>query len=141
MLLLLGNVVYFVHDLFIHYPLKTSGTWLYGYEQSITYVKKVQNNYKEIDMTQELGRPYIYYLFYLKMSPQEFRQTANIKRDTFGFVNVEEFGKYHFPVKMPNALESGVLYINTPDAVVDHVHVVKEFFALNGDKVLVAYTK
>ena len=141
MLLLLGNVVYFTHDLLIHYPLKTSGTWLYGYEQSIAYVKKVENNYKEIDMTQELGRPYIYYVFYLKTSPQEFRQTAIVKRDVFGFVNVEGFGKYRFPIKMPSALESRVLYINTPDAVPDNVHVVKEFYALNGDEVLVAYTK
>lgn len=140
-LLLLGNVTYFLHDLFIHYPLKTSGTWLYGYEQSIGYVQQVQNKYKEIDMTQELGRPYIYYLFYMKTPPQEFRTTAIIHRDTFGFVNIEGFGKYRFPEKMPGTLEAGVLYINVPSAVPGNVHIQKKFSALNGDEVLVAYTK
>lgn len=140
-ILLAGNFFYFVHDLFVHYPLKTSGTWLYGYEQSIAYVQKVQNNYKEIDMTQNMGRPYIYYLFYLKTDPRYFRQSAVIKRDVFGFVSVEGFGKYRFPINWPKTLQSNILYINTPDNVPGEAHIQKTFRALNGDEVLVAYTK
>jgi hypothetical protein len=104
-------------------------------------VKDVQNNYKEIDMTQEMGRPYIYYLFYLKTDPRYFRQTAIVKRDVFGFVDVEGFGKYKFPTNWPKTLADNVLYINTPDNLPGNIHVQKKFYALNGDEVLVAYTK
>lgn len=138
---LFGQVLYFTHDLLVHYPIKTSGTWLYGYEQSITYVQKVQNNYKEIDMTQELGRPYIYYLFYTRTAPKDFRQTANVERDTFGFVNVEGFGKYRFPINWPKTLSDNILYINTPQNIPGSAHIQKTFYALNGDEVLVAYTR
>ena len=134
-------VIYFLHNMAIHYPLKYSGTWLYGYEQSISYVKEVQNNYKEIDMSQKLGRPYIYYLFFTKTDPQEFRKTAVVTRDTFGFVTVVGFGKYRFPDSTPKELQSDVLYIDVPDDTPSNVHILKTFYALNGDKVLVAFTK
>ncbi len=140
-LLLLGNVVYFVHDYYIHYPLKYSGTWLYGYEQSIAYVEKVQSQYKEIDMTQELGRPYIYYLFYMKTDPKVFRKEANISRDVFGFVTVHNFGKYHFENIRPKELQARILYIDVPSQIPGGSHIIKIFSALNGDHVLVAYTK
>ena len=138
---LLGNVLYFVHDLFVHYPIETSGTWLYGYETSIKYVQKVQDKYKQIVMTQDLGRPYIYYLFYMKTPPQQYRKTAIISRDAFGFVDVLGYGKYRFPKKMPGTLQTGVLYINVANSVPSNVHVMQNFYALNGDKILVAYTK
>lgn len=138
---LLSQVTYYVHDLFIHYPVKTSGTWLYGYQTSIAYAQTVQDRYTEIDVTQSMGRPYIYYLFFTKTDPREFRKTATITRDAFGFVSVEGFGKYRFPTSWPKELRSNVLYINTPDNIPGGAHIQKTFKALNGDEVLVAYTK
>lgn len=139
LILLFLNFLYFWHGLFSYYPYKYSGVWLYGYEQSIAYVKSDQGNYDQIHMTQELGRPYIYYAFYLKTDPKIFRQEAIVKRDVFGFVNVESFGKYHFDEVM-TPQKGKNLYIDVADRIPEHAKIQQTFKALNGDTVLVAYT-
>jgi hypothetical protein len=140
--LLLINLVYFAHDYFAHYPSEFSGEWQYGYKQSIAYVQSVQNNYDNIQVTTALGRPYIYYLFYTKTSPNYFRQTANIQRDAFGFVTVESFGKYSFPSSFNYNLskKERVLYIGSSGSLPKGAKILKSFNLLNGQPVLVAYT-
>jgi 4-amino-4-deoxy-L-arabinose transferase-like glycosyltransferase len=139
--LLLGNLVYFVHDYFVHYPAQYSGEWQYGYKQSIAYVQSVENNYANIQVTQKLGRPYIYYLFYDKTNPAFFRQTAKIERDRFSFVTVECFGKYSFPANPDYSLSTKekVLYIASFDAVPKGAKILKKFYLLNGEPVLTAF--
>lgn len=143
LLLLSLNFFYFYHDYFSNYKYDYSGEWQYGYKQSITYVKSVENNYDYIQVSDALGRPYIYYLFYNKTDPQVYRKTANITRDVFGFVSVNSFGKYVFPKNFNYDLTSNgkkVLYINTPENLPIKAKVLKEFYWLNGTKKLVAYT-
>src|SRR3989344_4265464 len=59
--LLLINLTYFYHDYLSHYRYDYSGEWQYGYKESLDYVKSVEGNYDYIQMTNALGRPYIYY--------------------------------------------------------------------------------
>lgn len=141
-LLLFINFFYFFHNYFTHYPSEYSGEWQYGYKDSIKYVASVEKNYDYIQVTNALGRPYIYYLFYQKTDPEVFRKTADIKRDSFGFVKVESFGKYVFPDNYTYNLskKNKVLYINTPYNLPKNINVLKTFYLLNGQPVLVAYT-
>ncbi len=140
--LLLANFVYFYHGYLAHYATQFSGEWQYGYKDSINYVKSVEKNYDYVQVTGQLGRPYIYYLFYTKTDPDYFRKTAVIHRDPFGFVTIERFGKYIFPVDYSYSLSKTkkVLYINTPYKLPENVKILKTFYLLNGDPVLVAYT-
>ena len=140
--LLLINFTYFYHDYVTHYKYDYSGEWQYGYKESIDYVKSVESNYDYIQVTNALGRPYIYYLFYTKTSPQDFRKTAVIHRDAFGFVKVEKFGKYIFPDDYNYSLSqtNKVLYISTPYNLPKNISILKTFYLLNGQPVLVAYT-
>jgi hypothetical protein len=140
--LLLVNLAYFCHDYFVHYPSEFSGEWQYGYKQSIAYVESVKNNYDYVQITNALGRPYIYYLFYTKTSPSIYRETAVIHRDVFGFVTIESFGKYLFPDNYTYALSKTkkVLYIGTPFNLPKNIKMLKTFYLLNGQPVLVAYT-
>jgi hypothetical protein len=140
--LLLINLAYFCHDYFAHYPSEFSGEWQYGYKQSIDYVKSVEKNYDYVQVTSELGRPYIYYLFYTKTLPSDYRKTAVIQRDAFGFVTVTGFGKYRFPVNYNYSLSKTkkVLYVNTPYILPKNIKILKTFYLLNGQPVLVAYT-
>ncbi len=141
-LLLFLNFVYFYHDYFSNYKYDYSMEWQYGYKQSIEYVKSVEKNYDYIQVTNYLGRPYIYYLFYTKTSPEDFRKTATITRDVFGFVDVSGFGKYLFPQNFNHDLSSSkkVLYINVSDLVPNNAKVLKRFYLLNGKEELTAYT-
>jgi len=128
--LLFLNFIYFYHDYFANYRYDYSGEWQYGYKQSIDYVKSVEKNYDYIQVTNALGRPYIYYLFYTKTDPKFFSQTASISRDVFGFVAVNSFGKYIFPQNFNTDLSiSGkkVLYINTPENLPNKAKILRKF--------------
>ena len=138
--LLLINLAYFCHDYFAHYPSEFSGEWQYGYKQSIAYVQSVQSKYDYVQVTNALGRPYIYYLFYTKTSPLDYRKTAVIHRDTFGFVTIEAFGKYLFPDNYTLSKSKKILYISTPFNLPKNIKILKTFYLLNGLPVLVAYT-
>ncbi len=134
------NVLYFQHDYYTHYQKTYSGEWQYGYEQSISYVSKHADKYEWIQVTQSLGRPYIYYLFFTKTDPKYFRQTAKITRDQFGFVSVDQFGKYHFVRNPHDVIPAGALYIDNPHDVPSSAHILQTYRLLNGRRILEVYT-
>jgi len=82
-LLYLVNISYFLHGYYQHYAWRYSGEWQYGYKESIAYAQIQQEKYDNIIVTPVLGRPYVYYLFYLHMLPAEFRKEAKVQRDVF----------------------------------------------------------
>lgn len=137
------NVTYFLHSYVVHYPREYSQAWQYGYEDAIMYANSHKDEYDQIRVTEELGRPYIYVLFYGKVNPQTFRKTADITREGFGFVHVNSFGKYVFArdtIDKPPSNGKKVLVIEIPERVPKGVHVLKTFSLLNGTPALVAYT-
>jgi 4-amino-4-deoxy-L-arabinose transferase-like glycosyltransferase len=141
-ILLFINVFYFLRNYFVNYPFEFSGEWQYGYKNSIRYVKSVEERYDNIYITNAMGRPYIYYLFYTKTSPDLFRKDSVVKRDAFGFVNVDRFGKYNFlngDTEINRGRSVKNLFIDTPNNVPPKVNVLKEFYLLNNNIALVAY--
>ena len=135
------SVVYFQHGYWRHYPVEYSGEWQYGYKPVIDYLKSVENKYDQIWFTDNLGRPYIYFLFYLKYSPKSFWQKAQVERDPFGFVHVRGFDKYHFfGAEGPRTVE-GALYVDAPTRVPDHASRIKTFNLLNDSEILVVYER
>lgn len=134
------SLSYFLHGYYYHYPHDYSGEWQYGYKESIAYIQEVEHLYDEIIFTTSLGRPYIYFLFYGKVDPREFRKNMDIKRDAFGFVKIEAFGKYRFPEDIHVIRSNKKLYINTARHVPSEAKILKTFNMLNGEPVLAAYT-
>lgn len=138
--LLLLNIFYFQFQYWQTYPVRFSREWQYGYEESIHFVNTNKDKYNKFYITEELGRGYIYYLFYMNISPQDFRNTAKIHRDTYGLIDVEGFDKYVFSKTVETLpKEENVLYINTPDKVPSGATVVKSFYLLDGSERLTAY--
>ncbi len=138
--LLFFNFSYHIHGYYVHYPREYSGEWQYGYKESVEYVRSVENSYNQIFITSDLGRPYIYYLFYTKTDPRIFREDSVIKRDPFGFVTVEGFGKYHFADHIVKGQKKGEsLYIQTPKKIPPKSKKLKNFYLLNNDISLIAY--
>jgi len=139
-ILLLINFLYFFHGYLVHYPRIYSGEWQYGYRESIDFVKEKQNQYEKIEVTTALGRPYVYYLFYTKKDPHEFRKQAIVEREVFGFVNVRGFDKFRFMKKLEEEGGRNILYINTPSEVPKNARILRTFYLLNGNLSLVAYS-
>lgn len=136
------NFIYFYHDYFAHYPRIYSREWQYGYKDSINYVKNVKDDYDEIRVTDKLGRAYIYYLFYTKTSPSEFRRTAEIHRNAFGFVKISKFSKFRFSdsIRELRSKTRKILYIDDPTRVPSkYTQILKRFYLLDGEEVLTAY--
>lgn len=135
------NFLYYVHGYYAHYPREYSGEWQFGYKESIEYVKNVQDKYDQILVTTALGRPYVYYAFFTKTDPEDFRKTAIVKRDAFGFVTVSGFLKYRFNDNLFSIKNKTrkILYIDVPERVHPKGDVVKRFYLLNGEEALTAY--
>ncbi len=136
------NLLYLYHDYFVHYARVFSGEWQYGYKDSIKYVESVNKNYDQIHITEDLGRPYIYYLYYLKIDPNFFRNNAEVKRDAFGFVKINGFGKYKFAENLPEIdnKNKSVLYVDAAKNVPGNAVILKTFYRLDGTPTLKAYT-
>lgn len=136
------NFLYYVHNYYAHYPFTYSGEWQYGYKDAISYIKTVEGMYDKVVITEALGRPYIYLLFYTKENPSSFRETAKVSREALGFVHVEGYGKYEFTKNIQNISHGGkkVLYVDNPNNISSGATILKTFYLLNGNPILRAYT-
>lgn len=90
-IILTGIVIFsfvtFVHLLFIHYPKKFAADWQDGYRQMVREVKKYQENYPRVYISNINSVPYIYLLLYLPYDPEKFVKENGTK---------DAFGKYVF---------------------------------------------
>lgn len=139
-LFLAAQVFYFQYEYHTYYPYRFSGDWNYTYKDSIAYVTKVQSLYNKVVVSDVLGRPYIYYLFYMHVDPVYFRQNSVVTRDVFGFVDVHSFGKYIFTNAPASIKGKQYIYIDSVATTPKHVHILKTFTNLDGTPVLDAYT-
>lgn len=134
------SVFFFWHGYVKHYAREYSSEWQYPYKEAVAYVGQVKNNYKSIEITDGLGRPYIYFLLYDKYDPRDFRKSAKIDREVFGFVHVRSFDKYKFRKGTERGnLEKDTLYLDVPDNVPKESKVLRVFYQLDGKPALVAY--
>lgn len=138
-LLAVGNISYFLEDYFVHYAKQHSLEWQYGYKDAVSYLKQEEGKYDQIFFTQELGRPYVYVLFYQHYDPVAFRKDSLVARDVFGLVTVKKFDKYVFDKTLLDTNKK-ILYVDIFKNVPKNAKTQKTFYLLNGKTVLVAYT-
>lgn len=87
----------YLHQYYVHYPQAYPMAWDYGFNELVTYVESVQDNYNQILVTDKYDQPYILFLFYMKYPPQKFQVDHQLSpRDKFNFSTVKNFDKYHF---------------------------------------------
>lgn len=134
-----GNVLFYLHNYYTHYPYEYSGEWQYGYREAIRYAESVKSKYQTIVVTEYIGRPYMYTLFYGKYDPNEFFRTKDDSFDAAGFYHVFGFGKYRFVETKPATLSQNTLYILPSDQVPNTVHIIQTVRLLNGKPVLVIF--
>lgn len=139
--LVLGiSALYYVHGYYSHYGRESAGQWQYGYKEAYSYLNSVEGSYDEIHFTQALGRPYIYYLFYNKISPSYFRNNSIVTRDVFGFVSVDRIGKYYFDTANSTPGKKAI-YVQQSSLLPKNISVVKTFKLPDGYPILTAYVK
>lgn len=134
------SVMYFLHNYFQHYPIKYASEWQYGYKQAIEFTESQKDKYEMIYFTQDLGRPYIYVMFYGSYPVDVLQKDADVSREALGFVHVNRLSKYRFPKVLPSP-ESGNLYVNIPGKAPSNAKILKTIYFPNGEKSLVVYEK
>ena len=80
-------IISYLHLLFIHYPIKFSADWQDGYKQMVEKIKKHQDSFEKVYITNINQVPYIYLLFYQKYDPARFIQLGGTR---------DQFDKYIF---------------------------------------------
>jgi 4-amino-4-deoxy-L-arabinose transferase-like glycosyltransferase len=137
-LLYVTSTFFHSHAYFVHYNQDFASEWQYGYKQMVNYVSSVEKNYDHISVTGKYGRPYIYFLFFNKFSPEKYWQTRQVDRDTFGFWTVNGFAKYSFGDK---TLGSGGknLIVSGEEAVPKGARLLKTIVEPSGKVVFQIY--
>jgi 4-amino-4-deoxy-L-arabinose transferase-like glycosyltransferase len=128
------SILYYLHNYYRHYPIEFSGEWQYGYKQVLQSIEPIAQKYDSIVITDSIGRPYMYTLFYTKTDPNDFFRTKDSYFDAAGFYHVDGFLNYRFGGSLPDILTPGTLYIwnsvHKGARIIDTIHL------LNGNTVL-----
>ena len=93
---IIAFLFYYLNVYHIYWPKTYSGVWQYGYEEAVQIAK---NNYDKVDnifVTKGEGRPYIYFLLYMKYDPASFQKNSVVLKDQFFFIDVKGFDKFKF---------------------------------------------
>ncbi len=133
------GISYYLHNYYVHYPREFSGEWQYGYREALRRIAGISARYDKIVMTDSIGRPYMYTLFYTKTDPNILLKTKNAAFDDAGFYHVYGFSKYRFGGILPDTLEAKTLYIWDAGTVPQGAHVIDTIRLLNGNPVLVLF--
>lgn len=132
-MIMMYYLVNFLHSYYIHMPPNYSQDWQYGYKQAVMQAESLKDKYDQIIFSPIQGRAYIYVLWYGKYTPQEFWAKGLVKRDAFGFYNVDAFGKYTFasPSSFANVTGKKVLYIGGENEIPKDSRVLSKIYFLD----------
>lgn len=126
------SLTYYLHNYYRHYPKAYSHEWQYGYREAIEFAKTVEQMYNNVYVSDAIGRPYMYVLFYKRYDPNKYLNTKQSYFDASGFYHVDAFDKYVFVSKMKEDFRKRVLYILPPYEVPFGAHILKTINRLDG---------
>lgn len=137
------SLFYFQYIYYVDYPYLYSEVWQDGYKQTVEKVESIKSKYDRIVFTNHYGRAYAYVLFYGNITPEQFWENSDVRRDQFGLYNVYRVGKYEFPVTLSTDDNSNAktLYVGAPDEIPGSMKVLSKVYLHNGHVGFVIATK
>lgn len=128
------NFSYYLDQYFVQLNYYNSQDWQYGYKQAVEEVKSIQDNYKQVVVSDysPLDKSYMFFLFYLKYSPSEYQKVG--VNSSGSFVSHHAFGKYVFrPIDWKKDSQTkNVLYVGSPSEFPKGVGATKTINFLDG---------
>ncbi len=111
--LFLVSFLFFQTMYYRYFPTEYTGEWLTSYSKLVQYLMGLPEaqTAKVITVIPDLGRPYIYFLFYNQYDPQKYAREVDRTGDAFGFFNVRGFDRYRFERVDPSAINPGDIYV------------------------------
>lgn len=140
------NFIYFIDQYFVQYNFFAPKYWQYGYDQIVPESETLKSNYEKVVVSNQvpLDQSYIFFLFNLKYSPQDYQLVGN-NLGTYGVDH--HFDKYSFVFRNWGVenLQNKTLYVlNAQEwGSVDKrkVNLIKEVNYPNGDLLAVFFDK
>lgn len=134
----LFNFLYYLNQYFVQQPYYYSQAWQYGYKQAVETVKKIENKYSKIVVSNQghLDQSYMFFLFYLQYPPALYQKDS--QNASGGFRENHAFGKYEFrPITWDTENKDGsVLFIGRPSDFLEASHTIKSINFLNGEEAI-----
>lgn len=114
----LVNFGFYEHNYWIHNPWYSERSWQAGYKEAIELVRKKQNNYKRIVLTNANDDPRIFFASYYPADPENWQKGLG-KEEVSGFGDLEHFSKFYFGqvdgkvgiAGLAGYLDDGTLYV------------------------------
>ncbi len=98
-------------SLFVWLPMEQGELWRGDYIELVEAVEQRQSEYDKVVVSNQLGAPYIYFLWYGRVSPKDYLDEGGTK--TGNILKLENsFGKYEFRDWEGEGVEDGVLYVD-----------------------------
>lgn len=135
--LMLSNAVVYFKTYFIEYPEKYSQAWQYGYKQAIWEVRERYDKYPKVYFTKHYGEPHIFYLFFSKYDPLQYRNNPTLLRDSHtNWRWVDRLDKIYFinDWEMVEKMrgESNALVIASPGNMPENSRKLETIYFLDG---------
>ncbi|MBI3342218.1 glycosyltransferase family 39 protein [Candidatus Curtissbacteria bacterium] len=124
---------FYIFNYYFHYGQNYSRDWQYGYKQAVETIKPLYNQADTIIVDKSLGRPYIYFLIYLKVDPANFQKSGIVVKDKFYFLDVLGFDKLKFTDVVDFSKQSGKVLFVTTSKPPETVEIVNQINDLNGN--------
>jgi 4-amino-4-deoxy-L-arabinose transferase-like glycosyltransferase len=128
-----GNIVYFFHQYFIHLPVDNAQYWYTGRKEMIAKLKLIESQYDRIIISNKLDFPYIFFLYYWPVEPQEYQEAGGTLSGGF-LEEGNKYGKYEF--RSINILQQSafkkVLFVGLPGEEFKEKFVVDRIYYPNG---------
>lgn len=135
-LLAFFNFYYYLNQYFVQQNYFNAVHWQYGYEKAVAEIKKIENKYDKIIVSNEppMDQSYMFFLFYLKYSPSEYQNENKISSG--GFRENHEYGKYEFrPIDwVEDQKNNKTLYIGRPSDFPENINSQAEIYYPSGEK-------
>ena len=129
------NFTYYLDQYFVQLNYYDSQDWQYGYQQAVSEVTSIQNNYKQVVISDSnpLDKSYMFFLFYLKYPSSEYQKIA--ENGSGSFISHHSFGKYTFrPIDwQKDSKVKNVLYVGSPAEIPKGIGTIKTIYFLDGN--------
>lgn len=121
---------------YLHYHATWANSWQYGYKQLITYIAPLAPQYDRVYITQSLGRPHTYYLFYTQTDPLDYLANRNAGGDPYGFTYTYRYRNIYFsdPPEKGNSQEKWLVVSTQGSESADSLHTI---YDLNNQPIFV----
>src|SRR3989304_10004445 len=126
---------YYLHIYYDHWQKNYSSQWQYGYKEAVKITENYYSSVNNIFVTEAAGRPYVYFLFYMKYDPDKYQKVSEVERDEQFFLRVKSFDKFVFPDAEPVSVKRNSLYILSPNNLPEGATRVKTIYDLEGNPV------